>query len=203
MPSAPARNRRERNKTALRGKILTAARHLFAKEGYDNVSMRKIAQKIGYTPTTIYLYFRDKDELVAEICNEMFAALSAELNALALGEGNPVEKLKAGLRAYIDFGIAHPEHYRVSLMTPFAAEPECMGESEGLKAFGYLVGGVTRCIQEGHFIAADIATVSQSMWMTIHGAVSLLITHEDCFPWVEKNQLITVTIDSCVRGFLR
>jgi len=197
----PATLRRDRSKAALRRKILAAARSLFAKEGYENISMRKIAQKIGYSPTTIYLYFRDKNELVEEICNEMFSLLSAELEALKLGEGDPIEKMRAGLRAYINFGIAHPDYYRVSLMTPYDAEPECMQESEGGKAFNYLVHGVTRCVEQGHFRETDVAAVSQSLWMTIHGVTALLITHANSFPWVDQNRLIDLTIESGIRGF--
>src|SRR5208283_4116639 len=103
--------RRERQKLALRQEILTAARELFAKEGYENVSMRRIAEKIEYSPTTIYLYFRDKDELLHEMCAETFALLTRKLNKILGAEGDPVEKLRMGLKAYVEFGLKHPNHY--------------------------------------------------------------------------------------------
>src|ERR1035438_7522494 len=110
--------RREREKHALRQDILSAARELFANEGYESVSMRKIAEKIEYSPTTIYLYFRDKQEVVQEICRETFLLLTQRLNAVLLEPGDPVDRLKSGMRAYISFGLEHPDHYRVSLMMP-------------------------------------------------------------------------------------
>ena len=57
------KERREREKESLRQDILDVAREMFATEGYESVSMRKIADKIEYSPTTIYLYFKDKNEL--------------------------------------------------------------------------------------------------------------------------------------------
>jgi len=67
-----SKQRREREKEALRQDILDAARELFVEEGYDNVSMRRVAEKIEYSPTTIYLYFEDKASLLYAICEETF-----------------------------------------------------------------------------------------------------------------------------------
>src|SRR5438128_10701383 len=72
--------RREREREEIRRKILDAAHELFATEGYDHVTMRRIAEAIEYSPTTIYLHFKDKDELVHELCQEDFAKLLAELS---------------------------------------------------------------------------------------------------------------------------
>jgi AcrR family transcriptional regulator len=60
--------RRERQRQSLRKQILDAARELFTELGYEAVSMRRIADKIGYSPTTIYLHFADKEALVRELC---------------------------------------------------------------------------------------------------------------------------------------
>ena len=85
-------DRGQREKLALRQEILAAARQSFAKEGYESVSMRRIAQKIEYSPTTIYPYFRDKDGPIQELCQETFA-----LRGRAVGEG---EAGTAGLRGF-------------------------------------------------------------------------------------------------------
>ena len=60
------KERRERQKEHLREEILEAARELFLKEGVENVSMRAIAKRIEYSPTTIYLYFKDKWDSVSQ-----------------------------------------------------------------------------------------------------------------------------------------
>jgi AcrR family transcriptional regulator len=195
--------RRHREKVALRQEILDAARELFAKEGYESVSMRRIAEKIEYSPTTIYLYFHDKQELIEELCNQTFALLTRKLEKVTAGPGDPVERLKAGLRAYVEFGLKHPDQYRVTLMMPYH---ECEGkeitDSEGWKTFQCLVRGVTECVQAGRLRETDVVAVSQALWTVVHGLTSAQITHGDCFPWVERSRLIELTIESAVRGLL-
>ncbi len=193
--------RREREKAALRQEILAAARELFAKEGYESVSMRKIAERIEYSPTTIYLYFRDKEELIRQICEETFALLTRKLEKVIAAEANPIAKLKAGLRAYVDFGIKHPDHYRVSLMMPNAHQTGKPFELEpGAKAFEILVNGVAECVKAGCFIQSDVMAIAQALWSTVHGLTSLQVSKGDCFPWVDRNLLIDLTINSVIRG---
>ena len=197
-------DRRQREKLALRQVILSAARELFAKEGYESVSMRKIAEKIEYSPTTIYLYFQDKHDLIHEICEGTFALLTKKVVKALVSSSDPVERLKAGLRAYVDFGIGHPNHYRVTFMTPHEhIQEKELEESEGGKAFQCLVQGVAACVEAGRFRETDVAAVSQALWSVIHGVTSLQVSHKDCFPWVEQNRLIDLTIDCAVRGLLR
>ncbi len=76
------KERREKEQEDLRQKILDAASELFAKEGYSNVSMRKIARKIEYSPTTIYLYFKDKTDLLNQICEETFSNLIKDIEKI-------------------------------------------------------------------------------------------------------------------------
>jgi len=195
--------RRERQKLALRQEILTAARELFVKEGYENVSMRRIAEKIEYSPTTIYLYFRDKDELLHEMCSETFALLTRKLNKILAAEGDPVDKLRAGLKAYVEFGLKHPNHYYTTFMheSKKCGEADQYDGSAGAEAFQKLVEGVTGCVQAGRFRDTDVLTVSQSLWMVIHGIASLLITFGEGFPWVERERLIDLTIENALRGW--
>src|SRR5215813_3940645 len=97
------RERRAREKRFLRQEIMDAASELFVREGYENVSMRRIADKIEYSPTTIYLYFKDKAELLEQLCQETFAWLVQKLSKMMEQPGDPVERLKRGLLAYIEF----------------------------------------------------------------------------------------------------
>ena len=197
--------RRHRQKIALRQEILDAARELFAKEGYESVSMRRIAEKIEYSPTTIYLYFQDKQELIEEICNQTFALLSKKIEKISATGGDPVERLKAGMRAYIEFGLKNPDQYRVTLMTPWEErEPKKdISDTEGWKTFQHLVRAVAVCVEASRFRETDVMAISQSLWVTMHGLTSAQITHRECFPWVDLDRLITLTIDNAVRGFLK
>ena len=108
--------RRERERGEVRRKILEAARELFMAEGYERVTMRRIAEGIEYSPTTIYNHFTDKDDLVNALCHEEFSRL---FGALALGAParDPVEWIRQIGRAYAAFGRANPNHYRFMFMT--------------------------------------------------------------------------------------
>jgi AcrR family transcriptional regulator len=197
-------DRRQREKLALRQEILAAARQLFAKEGYESVSMRRIAQKIEYSPTTIYLYFRDKHELIEELCEETFSLLTRKIEKAVSTGADPVEKLKRGLRAYVDFGIQHPNHYRTTFLTPHdefcEKDPR---ETPRARAFKFLLQGVKANVQAGRFRETDVNAIGQVLLSVIHGLTALQITHRDCIPWIDRDRLIDLTIDTAVAGLLR
>ena len=201
----PVKERRAREKEQLRQEILDAARELFVKEGYANVSMRRVAEKIEYSPTTIYLYFKDKADLLFCLCEETFAKLVQTFEALGQDQSDPVACLKKGMRAYIEFGLKHPNHYKVT----FIAHPETheihedyvWEESMGFRAFNYLCMIVRECVEQKKFREVDVETTSQVIWAAIHGVTSLLIVHPH-FSWVEKDKLMDNLIDAVVGGLL-
>src|SRR5262245_41087206 len=102
------KERRERPTGLQRQEILDAAREILVREGYDGLSMRKIAEQIKYSPTAIYLHFRDRDDLVFCVCEESLARLVHELQDVAERNRDPLVALKKGLRRYVDFGLKHP-----------------------------------------------------------------------------------------------
>ena len=198
------KERKARQKRFLRQEILGAASELFAKDGYENVSMRRVADKIEYSPTTIYLYFRDKAELLEQVCQETFARLSQVMVRILEQPGDPVERLKRGLVAYIKFGLENPHHYRATFMMPipegFDAEKHAKADSAGMQAFDFLRRGVGDCIVAGKLRNTDLELVSQTLWAGIHGVTSLLIIHCEGFPWVGRDKLIHSMVDTLVTG---
>jgi len=196
------RERRERQKEHLREEILDAARELFLKEGVMNVSMRAIAKKIEYSPTTIYLYFKDKWELYHSICEEAFAHLELELESIKKGEENAAECIRQGAIAYINFGLKHPNHYRVVFLTghPTGSDnPFQYTGSAGEKSFLYLVSQIQRGMEQGKFRRGDPMLAAQTAWSMMHGLTSLLITKPE-FPWADRGTLIQHLADTLVRG---
>ncbi|HXG94855.1 MAG TPA: TetR/AcrR family transcriptional regulator [Blastocatellia bacterium] len=201
-----SKQRREREKEALRQDILDAARELFVEEGYENVSMRRIAEKIEYSPTTIYLYFEDKAALLFAICEETFAKLAKKLENIMQQYADPIEALERGCRAYVEFGLKNPNHYRVTFMLQpdrkFGAEHYLREGSMGMRAYDRLRECVYACIREGKLREKDVDAVSQAIWACNHGITSLLITKPD-FPWAGKNRLIDLTISTFIEGLRR
>jgi AcrR family transcriptional regulator len=198
------KERRARQKKYLRQEILDAASELFVRDGYENVSMRRIADKIEYSPTTIYLYFRDKAELLEQVCEETFARLSQMMARLLDQPGDPVERLKRGLKAYIKFGLENPHHYRATFMMPlpegFDPHQHKKADSAGIQAFDFMRRSVYDCVAAGKFRQVDVEVVSQTLWAGIHGVVSLLITHCDGFPFVEADKLVDSMVDTLLAG---
>jgi AcrR family transcriptional regulator len=187
----------------LREEILDAARELFLKHGYENTSMRKIASKIEYSPTTIYIYFKDKAEILQTLCDETFGRLSHSLLEIERSDMDPVAKLRKVGLAYFDFALAHPNHYKLSFMTRFEGfqkSPEDFANSTGAKTFQCLVNCVKSCVESGAFRPIDVMAASQALWCAVHGVASLLIIN-GIFPFVEQQQLISTLMDTMLDGF--
>jgi AcrR family transcriptional regulator len=192
--------RKERNKESLRRDILDAAREVFVSQGYENASMRKIAERIGYSPTTIYLYFKDKSDLLECLCNETFSQLMTRLRLIESEATDPVDALRRGMREYVEFGLAHPSQYQVTFMTRLGPQDTYVFEgSVGQQAFAHLCHSVESCIAHGAFRAGDVELISQSLWMAIHGVTSLLIC-DPHFPWKDRSQILDQTIDTLLSG---
>jgi AcrR family transcriptional regulator len=197
------KERRARQKKLLRQEILDAASELFVRDGYENVSMRRIADRIEYSPTTIYLYFKDKNDLLDQVCRETFGRLTQRLAKMMDQPGDPVDRLKRGLLAYIQFGLENPHHYRATFMMVFPEgfkkEKYLEADSPGMQAFGFLTRGLQECIKAGRLATANIEMAAQVLWAGVHGVTSLLITHTS-FPWAGRDQVIHCTVDTLVSG---
>jgi AcrR family transcriptional regulator len=199
--------RRAREKDDLRRKIIQAATELFLLEGYESVSMRKIADRIEYAPSTIYLYFKDKTELLTSICRDTFQELEDRLNAIAELSLPPLEHLRRGLRAYVDFGLAHPSHYVFVFCTPMSAcssvdeDATRQMHNSGMASFGKLLEGLRMSMEAGVIARSDVELTGQSVWLMMHGLTSGLIV--DCgFPFVDQELLINATLDRIVTSLL-
>lgn len=202
--------RRAREKEALRQSILDAASQLVVEQGHENLSIRKIAEKIEYAPSTIYLYFQDKYEILASICIEVFEILTERLEALAAEEPDPIEGLRRGLRCYVDFGLSHPSYYQVTFMTPIPdldpshPSKELGPDQAGIRCYNCLRAAIQRGIDAGVLRDGDSHMYAQATWLAIHGLTSGLICmgHDKLFPWVDRDVLIDGQIDVLIRGML-
>jgi len=174
--------RREREKEEIRRKILDAARELFATEGYEKVTMRRIAEAIEYSPTTIYLHFEDKDDLVRALCHADFGHL-LEAMQLAPASADPVEAIRQLGRAYVGFALRYPNQYRFMFMTPVGKEEKLEDGNPGDLSFGYLLEAVKRADAAGLLRPIEPVLAAQILWMSVHGPAAALITLPgECWP---------------------
>jgi AcrR family transcriptional regulator len=193
-------DRRQRHRASLRREILDAASQLFVEEGYDRLTMRRLAERIEYSPTTIYLYFKDKNELLQAVCEETFSQLAGKLEHLQKTAGTPLGRLREGLRTYISFGLAHPNQYLVTFMSHSpGVDGGAFGDSAGSRAFDTLRQNVRACAESGDIRTPDVELSAQALWAAVHGLTSLLITQRG-FPFTVRAALVDHTVDTMTAG---
>ena len=201
------KERREREREEIRTRILDAARELFANEGVESVTMRRIADRIEYSPTAIYFHFRDKEALLAELCDcdfRSFAHGFIEIAQIA----DPVERLRAAGRAYVSFGLNNPSHYRLMFMTPKTTEASTIAKGNPEEdSYAFLKGIVAELMEQGRF-RDDITNVdlaAQVMWSAMHGLVSLEIAKckDEWVEWRPIEERAQTVSDMMIRGLLK
>jgi AcrR family transcriptional regulator len=174
--------RREREREALRTSILEAARDILSEEGLDALSMRAIAERVEYSPATLYLHFRDKDELIHCVVQEGFERLGAYM-AEEVEECGPEATAAAHHfamgRAYARFALENTAYFRVMFELPTGAQVECPADAGHVMAadssFGHLVGTVQRAIDAGQLRMPDALRGALIGWSLVHGIVSLFL----------------------------
>lgn len=212
MSTAVSSLRRERAKTVLRGKILDAARELFADQGYEAVTMRSIAERIEYTPTTIYAHFQDKEALLRELCTQDYQAFGQQLAQCVDADATPIDTLRRIAGAYIQFALQHPHHYRYMFMTPL---PPCHIDDSAVErgnpnqdAYAFLKAWVNKAIACGALqpaFAADTELTAQTLWAGVHGFVALRLTmrQDDWIDWVDIERAGAALLDALLHGISR
>lgn len=168
--------RRARAKAHLKTAILDAARELFATEDYAAVSIRRIADKIEYSPTTIYLYFKDKQEILFHLIDESNHALADRLEACTATD--PLERLRLAGRAYLDFALTQPRHFRLMF---FVEDPALAVKCASLKSIERSFHFLGRTLTDGQArgqVRDDIPMplLVHSAWAHLHGAAALAVT---------------------------
>ena len=177
--SSPRRLRAKRGDgERLRTEILDATDQLLIEGGTtESVSIRAVADRVGCTPPAIYLHFFDKQELLFDVCARRFRQLSEWVDAATNGIEDPIEALEVGTRAYVRFGLQHPEHYRILFMGRSLLTIEQIDEMRrtGVTGFGRLVDRCQICVDAGRVKPVDASIMAHSVWALCHGVVSLFI----------------------------
>jgi AcrR family transcriptional regulator len=167
--------RRTMSVDATRQAILDAAHDVFVAEGYDGASIRKVAQRAGYSHGTIYLHFRDKDDLLYQLSEEQFRALLERLRALPRSL-DALSRLTAALRTYVDYGLEFPNHYDLMFsIRPahlrHAAERRFGPMAEQVYAFLYDV--LVKAGERGLVAIGDPDVDTTALIAAMHGAIEM------------------------------
>lgn len=173
---AGSQERRDRARRDLRARILAAATALFDEGGAEAVTMRAVAERIGYSATTIYLHFPDRDALLFAIVDDAFGVFGEQMRAAIAVPGNPRERLSAMGRAYVTFALDHPAYYRLM----FIQRPDYLlghGPEEDrarIESLGALAAmAASWGSADPTAPAADPAAIADALWAAMHGIAAL------------------------------
>ena len=195
-----SRDRREQRKEDLRRIILDAAGEIFLEQGYEGFSMRRVAERIGYSATTIYRYYEDKDDLLFAVVNEGFSEFARQLTEAAEGARDPLKRLEALGHAYIRFGLDNPVYYQMMFMQRADLLFESRRERTRpmIESFDVLQRAVRGAMDAGVMKRGDVETYSRVIWSVVHGVTALALANPKRFTpeVVEKNSRLALRMIS-------
>jgi AcrR family transcriptional regulator len=174
---APRALRAELVRGAVRERIAAAALQLFLAEGFERVSMRNVADAVGYTPGALYAYFRDKDEILYALHVEGFARLRASIRAVDDPELPPGERLYRFGEQYLRFAFENPRLYELMFITSRVEKRIRSGESwqVGLDNYARVRSVVREAIAAGVLPAGDVEAATLATWTQVHGIAAAVI----------------------------
>ena len=206
----PPKPKTEEQRQQLRTLIIDAARELFVTKGVDAVTMREIAKRIDYSPTSIYLHFADKDALIRAICDTDFLALATSLQSIFQIK-HPLERMNALGRGYAAFALSHPNHYRLMFMTqhaPIDPALSSLAQNNAEQDAYFQLKSVVKDVHNAGYFRQDLHDVdliAQTIWAGMHGVCSLQITMaEDTWVnWASISARLQLMQDVLMRGLLK
>ncbi|MFO1381597.1 MAG: TetR/AcrR family transcriptional regulator [Chitinivorax sp.] len=203
--------RRKREKEALSRKIMDAAREIFVEEGYESVTMRRIADKIEYSATAIYSHFKDKDALIRAITYADFKALTDKLHEVG-DELNPVSRMRRIAHLYVDFGVNNPNQYRQIFMSssgPLYDEEfrEDVRGNPDKDAYAWIIKVMSDALRRGSIAIPEgkLELYAQTLWSAFHGIVALHIglQGETWVEWATMEERVDLLFNLIMAGIMR
>jgi AcrR family transcriptional regulator len=169
--------RREAQRGQLRELLLTVAEQQLREKGYGAFSLREVAESTGYTPTTIYRYFRDRDALIEAVLQQWFVLFAQALDQAAQSETRPAARLLALGDAYLRFALAQPERYRVMFVErpDIGLLPDAGSHLRDDPAFGVLIRAAESLCDAGQAGGHEPMQVAMMLWLSLHGVAALAV----------------------------
>ena len=189
--------------------IVTAAKRLFMREGYEAVTTRQLAQEVGLSQTGLYVYFKSKDEILAEIRRSAFGRLTERFRDIA-GRTLGTTMLKRLLAGYLEFALENADEYQLMFMVTHASLKQAAKSFDRPAAEQPVVmqpvvifrDQMAKLVDSGVLRRVDPTVTTQMLWGALHGLATLLITHPT-FPWVDRRLLIDSMVDTLNRGLTK
>lgn len=197
------KERQGRDREAIRRAILDAARDLFVRDGYQNVSIRKIAERIEYSPAAIYGYFPSKDDIFFALAEEGFRLLHGDRASYTALDGlSPLERIRTIFLRLYQYSREHPQYFALMFVDRsvprISREYERFAFAREIKA--HLIAQVRQCVDAGIFRAdlqPDIAF--RLLTMGILG-VAVMRLSERLGPGENADDLAKDVLDITIAG---
>ncbi len=187
-----------------RAEILEAAERIFVAHGYEAATIRKIADEVGVSSTALYMHFRDKDQILLEICTgamEELLASNREISAMPI---DAVARVRMMLEAYLAFALEHPNAYRlVFCSSPVMDEIRRQHATLqiGQECLDRFASVIREIAAQGRLRVGDPRSVHQVLWAACHGMTTLMIAKPD-LDWAPPEELTRVMLDGLLHGVI-
>ncbi|MDF2880348.1 MAG: transcriptional regulator [Clostridiaceae bacterium] len=186
--------RKMREKDERRALILNAALEIISEEGMDNLSIRKIASKIEYSPAIIYHYFKDKDDVINQMLKNEYNEILLTLSSDKILKMSPEERLIESIKKYINMALQMADKYKFIMLN---------NSKEVLDHTSILFHGASRerqalkmlcdCLEHIYHTSVsdkpEIELTAQIIWASTFGLIMRLITEKNT-PCEQKERLI-------------
>jgi AcrR family transcriptional regulator len=197
------KERQQRARDRVRDAILAAARDLFITEGYRHVSMRKIAERIEYSPAAIYSYFAGKDDIFFALAEEGFRLLAETGLASVSTAADPLQRLRRGLWAFYGFSKTHPEYFE--LMFIDRSVPSLSQDFQRFEFFQQTTAraeaDISACVERGDFASGlNPAAALHVLWVGMLGAATIGLAQR-LAPAEDPDALAHDLLETMLAGF--
>ena len=191
--------RRQRQKEEVKAKILSTAWQMVKDDGWEAVSIRKIADAIEYSVPVIYDHFENKEAILWEFAKEGFRMLSKKIQQAKEKSDDPQEQLKAIAGAYWNFAFRNKEHYQLmfGMGMPGCEIEKCFPERGGFR--NLVMEPITSIISKGKDSNANPCLKYYTFWSILHGLISIK-SMRNANASDEINKMV---MDDAIEGFIK
>ncbi len=201
------KERKEREKDQRRELIINAAKEIMAEEGLDNLSIRKIANRIEYSPAIIYHYFKDKDEIVTQLMTAGYKKIVDAISSSLSPGGEPEDVLRRMTRQYIEVALQMSDEFKTIQLDSSPGVLEYTASLfKGAAAQKPALKILYQCLKGLHK-DKDLSDnwfelTAQVMTTTTFGLIVKLILEKDVVSEEQKERLIEHAIECIIDGMV-
>lgn len=188
---------------SLRDEIIAVSKELLFEEGFSKMSMRRIAGRADVSATSIYLHFKNKEELLLALVEDSISSLSSQLSSALEAGAGPVDQLKSVANAYIRFALDHPQAYEVIYMVRAEEMPKYPKEKfqQIRKVYQLIADIIKKGKEQKLFDVEDELVSAYTLWAQIHGVVSVVLNRR-LDTRIPREKFLSQAVDQIIQGFI-